>query len=126
MRLKLDENLGATAATMFRAAGHEVSTVKGEQMAGAADRTVFATCQADRRSLVTMDLDFGNPLLFKPEDSSGIPVLRLPSKASHQDILDACRTLIGALERDEITGKLWIIQRGRIREYRPERPEEGD
>jgi hypothetical protein len=126
MRLKLDENLGAAAAAIFGAAGHDVSTVKGEHMAGAADRTVFAMSRSERRCLVTMDLDFGNPLLFKPEDSSGIAVLRLPPKASYQDILDACRTLIGALARGEITGKLWIIQRGRIREYQPDLPEEED
>jgi hypothetical protein len=34
------------------------------------------------------------------------------------------RTLITALAQETITGKLWTVQRGRIREYRPERPEE--
>jgi hypothetical protein len=28
------------------------------------------------------------------------------------------------LARETITGKLWTVQRGRIREYRPDRPEE--
>ena len=43
---------------------------------------------------------------------------------SHDDLLLACRTLIAALAQETITGKLWTVQRGRIREYRPDRPEE--
>ena len=43
-----------------------------------------------------------------------------PSKATDADLWDACRTLIAGLKRDSIDGELWIVQRGRIREYRPE------
>jgi hypothetical protein len=43
---------------------------------------------------------------------------------SHDDLLLACRTLIAALAQEIITGKLWTVQRGRIREFRPDRPEE--
>jgi hypothetical protein len=32
-------------------------------------------------------------------------------------------TLIAALTQETITGKLWTVQRGRIRKYRPDRPE---
>jgi hypothetical protein len=51
-------------------------------------------------------------------------VLRLPARPSHDDLLLACRTLIAALAQETITGKLWTVQRGRIREYRPDPPEE--
>jgi hypothetical protein len=71
VNLKLDENLGHTAAELFRQAGHGVETVP-----------------------------------------------------SHDDLLLACRTLLAAVARETITGKLWTVQRGRIREYRPDRPEE--
>ena len=33
------------------------------------------------------------------------------------DLVDAIRVLIAGLARDEIAGKLWIIQRGTIRQY---------
>jgi hypothetical protein len=71
VNLKLDENLGHTAAELFRRAGHGVEMVP-----------------------------------------------------SHDDLLLACRTLIAGLAQETITGKLWTVQRGRIREYRPDRPEE--
>jgi len=124
MNLKLDENLGAAVAELLRAAGHDAETVRGQGLAGADDRDVIAACRKEGRCLVTLDLDFGNPLLFTPSEYSGIAVLRLPSKPSYSDLLIACRTLVQALEQSDIAGKLWIVQRGRIREYRPETPEE--
>jgi len=74
-------------------------------------------CRREGRALVTLDLDFGSPLLFRPSEYTGIAVLRLPPKPSHADLLDAVRTLLGALAKGEISGKLWIVQPGRLREY---------
>lgn len=122
MKLKLDENLGKTAAAAFQAAGCDIRTVCGQGLSKAADREIIAACQSEQRCLVTLDLDFGNPLLFDPTEYAGIAVLRLPAKSSHQDLLDAANTLIAALSVRDITGKLWIVQRGRIREYQREGP----
>ena len=124
MKLKLDENLGHTAADLFRAAGHEVETVASQGILGAEDHDVIAACQREQRCLVTLDRDFSNPFIFQPWEYSGIAVLRLPPKPSHIDLLLACRTLIRALERSTIAGKLWSVEPGRIREYQPELPDE--
>ena len=77
-------------------------------------------CAKEERCLVTLDLDFGNPFLFKPSLYRGIALLRLPSKIRPDDIQDAIDTLVGALEKDVIDKKLWIIQRGKIRVYQEE------
>ena len=77
-------------------------------------------CRDEQRGLVTLDMDFGNPLIFRPGDYCGIAVLRLPPRPSHDDLLDTIRTLIGGLARETIEGRLWIVQRGRIRAYQPE------
>lgn len=124
MRLKLDENLGLRGADLFLAAGHDVATVLDEQLEGADDRQVISVCQTEKRCLVTLDLDFGNPLLFDPSEFSGIAVLRLPPKPTDTDLSLACRTLIGGLSTADITGRLWIVQRAKIREYRPEKSDE--
>jgi len=123
VRLKLDENLGKSAAALLEAGGHDTQTVRGQGLSKAADRDVIAACQAEQRCLVTLDLDFGNPLLFDPAAYTGIAVLRLPAKPSYEDLLQQCETLLAALAQQDIAGKLWIVQRGRIREY--QRPEEG-
>ena len=117
MRLKLDENLGVRAAEFFRSAGHEVTTIPAQNLHSSSYKNLLETCRVEKRCLVTLDLEFGNPLLFKPSDYEGIAVLRLPSKPTPDDLLGAIRTLNGGLAGKEIKGKLWIIQRGRIREY---------
>jgi len=117
LRLKLDENLGKQPLELFLEAGHDAVTVKTQQLSGVNDRGLIAVCREEKRCLVTLDMGFGNPLVFPPEEYSGIAVLRLPTRLSHVDVLDGCRTLLSALERADITGKLWIVQRGRVREH---------
>jgi predicted nuclease of predicted toxin-antitoxin system len=117
MKFKLDENLGQRGAQLMRAAGYDVATVADQQMISAPDLELITVCHAEQRCLVTLDLDFSNPIRFKPSDFSGIAVLRLPNNATPQDLLNAIQTLLDGLTRETITGQLWIIQKGRIRIY---------
>lgn len=117
MKLKLDENLGSRGAELFREEGHDVATVPEENIFGAGDSDLIAVCKSENRCLVTLDLDFGNPLLFPPGEYSGIAVLRLPAEFTPSDLEKSMRTLLAALEHSDIVGKLWIVQRRRIREY---------
>ena len=120
MRLKLDENLGRQAASLLRDAGHDVSTVVEQRLTSAPDSQVIEVCRGEDRCLVTLDLDFSNPLQFNPKEYRGIAVLRLPSRPSSGDLLNALRTLAGGLTRSQISGRLWIVQVGVIREYQPD------
>jgi predicted nuclease of predicted toxin-antitoxin system len=117
VKLKLDENLGHRIAELLRLADHDVTTVPSQNLYSSSDKNLLETCRIEKRCLVTLDLEFGNPLVFKPSNYEGIAVLRLPSKPTSDDLLRAVQTLAGGLTRKEIKGKLWIIQRGRIREY---------
>ena len=120
MNIKLDENLGSRGAAILRAAGHHVTTVAEEGLSSASDRKLAEVCRSDRKCLVTLDLDFGNPLRFAPSRHAGIAVLRLPRRSTADDLLNAVRTLSTGLTRRTLDGKLWIVQRGHIREFQEE------
>lgn len=76
MRIKLYENLPASAAAVLRRAGHDVDTVVDEQLAGAADRTVLDAACRDDRIVVTLDHCFGDVRVYPPGSHSGVLVLR--------------------------------------------------
>src|SRR5947209_4858311 len=78
MRLKLDENLDVSLASWLDSLGHDAKTVRDEQMSGASDERVFAAAAAENRCLVTLDLDFSDPIRFPPVNSAGTVVLRVP------------------------------------------------
>jgi len=121
VRFKLDENLGRSVAEALRKAGHEAATVAEERLEGASDRQVLKTAQAEARCLVTLDVEFGNPLLFHPGDYGGIVVIRLPPRGTTAALGACVEALLAAVSRAEVSGMLWIVQPGRVREYQPER-----
>lgn len=122
MKLKLDENLGASALRYLEQAGYDVSTVALQKLCGADDRSLIDVCAAEGRCLVTLDLDFSNPLQFPPASYAGIIVLRLPKQPSGEDIIDCLATIAAALPTSsDLTGSLRIVSKGKIREYGKER-----
>jgi predicted nuclease of predicted toxin-antitoxin system len=78
VRLKLDENIAASAAVRLSALGHDVHTVLDEGLGGRSDVDVWGAAQAELRLLVTQDLDFSDERRFAAGTHAGILLVRLP------------------------------------------------
>ncbi len=115
MKFKLDENLGTRTQQVFRAAGHQVHTVRDQALGGTSDQQLYDVCCAEGFCLVSLDLDFGDVLRFPPAASKGIAVIRVPQNPSLALLEALVRQFLLALENQSIEKKLWIVETGRIR-----------
>ncbi len=118
MKLKLDENFDTRLAPALAAEGFDVDTVLGEGLSASSDEKIYATCKAIGRTLVTLDLDFSNPIHFPPANTEGIIVVR-PPQALLPMIRATLWSVLPELKNRSAKGKLWIVEPGRIREHDP-------
>lgn len=125
MKIKLDEHLGSVrVVTWLRVAGHDVATVREQNLTSAPDAELIEVCREEGRCLVTCDRGFSNRLRFNPANYSGIVVLRLSSNSTFEERREAIDTLIAGLEQADVKGKLWVVQNNRIQQYQPIESEE--
>jgi predicted nuclease of predicted toxin-antitoxin system len=117
VKLKLDENLGKRGMDLLVADGHDVCTVAIQSLTSATDEELAKRCFSEGRALVTLDLDFSNPFRFPPESSAGIAVLRGPARLTSEDLELLMQTLVIALRTHALVGKLWIVEKGRVRVF---------
>ena len=118
--VKLDENLGTRRQELLRHSGFDVATVPEQNLEGAPDQKLILVCREENRCLITLDLDFSNPLQFPPHKFTGIVVLRCSPQGIYQQILEALKVFSrAAIQRETLTGKLWIVSPKQIREYLP-------
>jgi len=118
MRFKLDENLSTHLVTLLAEGGSDVETVAGEGLSGQPDHDIFEVCCSEGRTLVTLDLDFSNPIRFPPGETEGIVVLR-PPRPVLSLIRITLESALPVLRSKPLRGKLWIVEPGRIRVYDP-------
>jgi hypothetical protein len=114
MRFKLDECVDIRLARLFEDAGHDAETVFSEKVAGATDKALYDLCLKEKRTLVTQDLDFSNPLVFDPLPTEGIVVLRNPSQLLY-DLRGLVNHVIFFLLKESPVGHLWVVSKTRIR-----------
>jgi predicted nuclease of predicted toxin-antitoxin system len=115
VRFKLNENIGERGANLLRLAGHDVATVREQELLGTTDENLFAVCAAESRALITLDHDFGHVLRFPPSKSAGIVILETTPRAEADTVLARVRDLITVLQDRQLTSDLWIIEPGRLR-----------
>ena len=73
--------------------------------------------RAFRPSDASDDLDFANPVRFPPTNTAGIAVLRVRDRPGCDDLDQVVSRLIDAVGAADVTGRLWIVERDRVRQY---------
>ena len=115
MKFKLDENLGDLGRALLEAAGHDVMTVRDQNLVGVSDRKLFDVCQGEGRVLITLDYDFAHFLRFPVAETGGTIVVTCRGRQSPAVIEKRIGEVVEALKHDDPTGALWIVEPGRVR-----------
>jgi predicted nuclease of predicted toxin-antitoxin system len=117
MRIVADENLAGLVVRSLREAGHDVLSI-GEAFHGATDPDVLRVAVAERRVLITFDLDFANTSKYPPQRHAGIVILRF--KEQHPPFV---ATQLFRLFREkgqaDFEGTLVTLSKEGVRYYKP-------
>ncbi len=114
MKFKIDENLPVDAARLFITSGYDALTVGDQNLQGAKDSSLFAVCIDEDRTLVTLDMGFSNIKAYPFNSHPGIIVIRTTSQSKHH-ILNILGKAISFLEKEPVSGKLWIVEEEKVR-----------
>jgi predicted nuclease of predicted toxin-antitoxin system len=114
VRFKIDENLPQEVSQLLCAHGHDAVSVFDQLLSGETDPTVYEVCQNERRTLMTLDLDFANIQAYPPATAAGIVVLRL-ARQDKARVLEVVTRLIPEFATKRVSRQLWIVEEDRIR-----------
>lgn len=118
MRVKLDENVPASALVPLSDAGVDVDTVADEGLIGADDPAVLVAASREGRVVVTMDRGFGDVRAYPPGSHSGIVVLRMDRQTPRR-VAEAVRKLVATVELAALAGCVSVWRHGELRVRRP-------
>ena len=121
MKIKLDENLPDRLVVVLTALGHNVDTVRTEQLTGRADPAVWGAAQAAQRFLITQDLDFSDVRRYTPGTHSGLLLVRL-TRPGRNALFERVSTVFQTEKVEDWTGCLVVATEQKVRVRRPGQP----
>ena len=115
MKFKLDGNFGTRTQELFKSAGYDVKTVLEQNMQGCSDQHIYDACCAEKRCLVTLDLDFADVIRFPPTKSSGIAIIRIRQNTTITILEKLIQQFLVTINQRSIESELRIVEFGKIR-----------
>jgi len=119
VKIKLDENLPDRLVAVLTRLGHNVDTVRTEQLTGRADPDVWSAAQAAQRFLITQDLDFSDVRRYTPGTHAGLLLVRL-TRPGRNALFERVSTVFQTEKIEDWTGCLVVATEQKIRIRRPE------
>ena len=123
MKIKLDENLPDRLVAVLTGHGHNVDTVRTEQLTGRSDPDVWSAAQAAQRFLITQDLDFSDVRRYTPGTHAGLLLVRL-TRPGRNALFERVSIVFQTEKIEDWTGCLVVASDQKIRIRRPEPPPE--
>lgn len=119
MNLFADECVFGPTIKLLGNKGHDIVTVHDFALNGHEDTEILATATAQRRVLLTIDLDFGNIRHYPPEYHAGVIILRV----RHSTVEQVHTILVQFLQttpQTTIENTLIVIDHNKVRLRRKE------
>jgi predicted nuclease of predicted toxin-antitoxin system len=118
VRVKVDENLPATVASLLRERGFDADTVIEEGLGGSTDADLLAAVREQDQMIVTLDRGFGDIRRYPPGSHPGIVVLRLADESA-LGTRAAIMQLLDNHDLENLAGTVTVVQHGSLRIRRP-------
>ena len=118
IKIKLDENLAQSHATLLQEAGYEADSVFDEGLSGTSDEALWKQVVDEDRLFITLDLDFSDVRRFPPGSHSGILLLR-PQSGSLGSVNSVLERVLLEYELEELRGCLVVADELHTRIRRP-------
>ena len=107
MKFLIDENVGLDVVRFLQNEGHDVR-LANEHEFGVADPTILARALAEKRIIITHDLDFGELVFEKDLPHAGVILLRLNVNTVKLHI-KALTSFLKSHKESEIKNKFWSL-----------------
>ena len=114
MLFKVDENLPVELAELLSDLGRDAKTVNDQRLQGVNDRVLLERCDNEKRTLVTLDIDFSDIRAYPPRDHEGIILLRVGNQ-SKGHVLEVFKRMLPLIAQEPIIGRLWVVEENRVR-----------
>ena len=118
MNITLDEHVPERLVSVPGDFGHEVDTVRAEQLSSRDDAAIWSVAQSVGCFLITQDLDFSDVRRYTPGTHAGLLLMRL-AKPGRDALLERVSMLFATESVDEWRGCLVVATDRKVRVKRP-------
>lgn len=114
MKFLIDESLSARVAQLLQAQEHDAVHVSDRNLLGAPDTVVMQTAAAEKRTVVSVDTDFGELLALGRHPGPSVILLRRCPHAPEEQVRLLLATLVD-IQDSLIAGAVVTLTRDRAR-----------